>query len=311
LKYRWILLVGLTILLGLGACTLQETPAQVQVDTFTPSISVSPTKLTQKIPSITVSPSKTETTKLTATTPTTPSPLRCWNEGGSVQQHQLISDFLPDPLNFRVYLPPCYDDQPDQKYSVLYLMHGQTYNEDQWDRLGVDETADQLIASGEIPPLVIVMPGEQDQTTPPPENPYGDAIVKDLLPLINDTYRVIDNRTYRAIGGLSRGGNWAIHLGLVHWELFSILGAHSTPSFVTEGSARIREYLQAIPDEKLPRIYMDAGENDGWISYTYKLEAVLTDENIPHEWYLFQGTHDEEYWANHIENYLRWYTQGW
>ena len=212
---------------------------------------------------------------------------------------------------FRIYLPPCYDDQPDREYPVLYLMHGQSYNEDQWDRLGIDETADQLIASGEIPPLVIVMPAEQDPITPPPENPFGDAIVKELLPFINETYRIMDNRTYRAIGGLSRGGNWAVHLGLIHWGLFGILGAHSTPSFVTDGPARIREYIQAIPDNKLPRIFMDAGEKDGWISYTHKLEAVFTDENIPHEWYLFQGTHDEEYWSNHIETYLLWYSQGW
>ncbi|MBL6981100.1 MAG: hypothetical protein ISR58_07900 [Anaerolineales bacterium] len=311
MKYRWILLVELIILLGLGACTLQETPAQVQVVTFTPSISVPPTESNKSVPSITESPSQTESTELTATTTTTPPPLSCWNEGGYTQHHQLFSDFLPDPLIFRVHLPPCYDQQPEKEYPILYLLHGQSYGDDQWDRLGVDETADRLIALGEIPPFIIVLPAEQDHNTPPPESPYGDAIVNELLPYINETYRIIDKRAYRAIGGLSRGGNWAVHLGLIHWELFGTFGAHSSPSFVTEGPPRIREYLQAIPDDKLPHIYMDAGENDGWIEYTLKLEAVFTEENIPHEWFLFQGTHDEEYWANHIEDYLRWYTQGW
>ena len=237
--------------------------------------------------------------------------MTCWNEGGRIENQQLNTDLLPDPLIFRIYIPPCYDQQPEREYPVLYLLHGQTYNEDQWDRLGVDETADQLITSGEIPPFIIVMPQEQDDHTPPPENPFGVAIVSDLIPYINQSLRTLAGRTYQAIGGLSRGGNWAVHLGLTHWELFGAFGGHSTPSFVTDGPTRIREYLQTIPDEKIPRIYMDAGEDDGWVSYTYKLEAVFTEENIPHEWYLFQGTHDEEYWTNHIEDFLRWYTQRW
>ena len=305
------------IFFGVGACTLKDAPTQAPVAASAPSVPPSPTSTPNNIPSATITPTQTasatatSTATATATITSTPTTLTCWIDGGSIENQQINTDLLQDPLVVRVYIPPCYDLQPEREYPVLYLMHGQSYSDDQWDRLGIDETADQLIAEGEIPPFIIIMPHEQDQYTPPPENLFGETIIRVLIPFIDQTYRTIDHRAFRAIGGISRGGNWAIHLGLSLWEVFGAIGGHSTPTFATDGPPRIREFLQAIPDDKFPRIYLDAGVDDGWIFYTYQLEEVLTDENIPHEWYLFQGTHDEEYWANHIEKYLRWYTLEW
>ena len=70
--------------------------------------------------------------------------------GGKVEVYEFTTVLLPDPLVYRIYLPPCYDEEPERAYPVLYLIHGQTYSDTQWDRLGVPETADRLIASGEV-----------------------------------------------------------------------------------------------------------------------------------------------------------------
>ncbi len=241
----------------------------------------------------------------------TPAALPCWSEGGSVEAAQVESTRLSKPLNFVVYLPPCYTQQPERDYPTLYLLHGQTYTEDQWLRLGIDLAANALIASQEIPPLIVVMPGEQDHYTPPPENPYGRVLVDELMPYIDSKYRTLTERGDRAIGGLSRGGNWAVYLGLTEWQHFGAIGGHSAPSFVTNGPSHIREWLDNIPAESLPRIYLDAGKDDGWRHYMIQLEHILTEENIPHEWHLYQGAHQEDYWAKHVEEYLRWYTEMW
>ena len=241
----------------------------------------------------------------------TPTVLSCWSEGGSIKSQQIESDLLDEPIIYRIYLSPCYEQQPDMEYATLYLFHGQTYTEDQWDRLGIDEAANKLIADQEIPPLLIVMPFEEDDRNPPPENQYGLAFVRELLPHIDETFRTLTDREHRAIGGLSRGGNWAINIGLSNWSKFGIIGAHSTPSFVTDGPPRIRELLNGIPHDMLPRIYMDAGADDLWREHALRLEAIFTEENIPHEWHQFEGAHEEEYWAIHIEDYLLWYTQSW
>ena len=105
---------------------------------------------------------------------------------------------LRTPLQFRVYLPPCYDEEPERRYPVLYLFHGQSYNDDQWDRLGVDETSDRLIAAGEIPPLIVVMPFER-YGGQPTDTHFSQAITDILLPYIDQIYRTIPDRRHRAV----------------------------------------------------------------------------------------------------------------
>ena len=310
------LCLGLFLIVGLSACTLKENLSDVSEGSVTPSFQPQPSETrTPAAPTETIQPTKTFTPFLPSTQTPMPSPsptkLSCWSEGGIIEKREIPSNWLPDPLQFRVYTPPCYDQQNERRYPVLYLIHGQTYTDDQWDRLGADETADALIASGELSPFIIVMPREKERSTPPPANLFGDALIYDLIPRIDSDYRTLPDRYFRAIGGLSRGGNWAVHLGLSYWGFFGRIGAHSTPTFVTDGPQVIREWLSEIPAEELPGIFMDAGEDDIWLSYTLQFEEILNQEDIPHEWYLFPGQHNEEYWSAHLEQYLRWYAQDW
>ena len=173
----------------------------------------------------------------------------------------------------------------------------------------MDETADALIKSAEIPPLLIIMPRDRIWKQPP-ENNFGKAVISDLVPIIDASYRTIPERKYRAIGGLSWGANWAIHLGLTNWRIFGRIGAHSLPVFSTDGP-RLSGWLDAIPSNELPRIYLDAGDHDRWLQYTQWFEDLLTQKGIPHEWHLYPGYHNEDYWSSHVEDYLRWYTKDW
>jgi enterochelin esterase-like enzyme len=194
---------------------------------------------------------------------------------------------------------------------VLYLIHGQNYNNDQWDRLGADETADALIAAGEIPPFILVLPRDRSWAQPS-EDMFGQVVADRLVPYIDEHYRTLPERAYRAVGGLSRGAGWAVHLGLSHWELFGAIGAHSLPVFWAD-TAHIRSWLEAIPDDALPRIYLDIGEKDrpNILASATWFEGLLSEKGIPHEWHLFPGYHEEAYWQAHMEDYLRWYTLGW
>ena len=199
--------------------------------------------------------------------------------------------------------------QPERRYPVLYLIHGSTYTDDQWDRLGADEAADRLIADQSIPPLIIVMPRDRAWVEPT-EDPFGEALVSHLIPWVDGNYRTLPDRAFRAIGGLSRGASWAIHLGISRWELFGAIGAHSLPVFWSD-TPKIRNWLKSIPEAELPRIYLDIGEKDYLIESAIWFENVLNELDIPHEWYLFPGRHEEAYWQTHLEGYLRWYTQDW
>lgn len=235
----------------------------------------------------------------------------CLEEGGRIEQGNLRSTLLRLPMEYRVYLPPCYDSEPDRRYPVLYLIHGQNYNEDQWDRLGVDESADMLIQSNEIPPLIIVMPRDRNWNQPS-QDPFGKVLADELIPIIDQQFRTLDQRQFRAIGGLSRGAGWSVHLGLSRWDLFGALGGHSLPVF-WEDTAKIRSWLDNIPVEQRPRIYLDIGERDRpqILKSAVWFEELLTHEGIPHEWYLLPGYHEEAYWQKNLPRYLRWYTRTW
>lgn len=278
----------------------------VKPPSFTPSPSPSPSPIT---PSPTPTPFPSATTTPSPTLSPNPTPLTCWTEGGYIEQKSLRTNLLPLPLEYSIYLPPCYDQQPDRRYPVLYLIHGQSYNNNQWDRLGADETADTLISAGEVSPFIIVLPRDRSWASPD-EDMFGRVLVDSLVPYVDENYRTLPGRAYRSIGGLSRGASWAVHLGLSRWELFGAIGAHSLPVFWVD-TFHIREWLDSIPPDSMPRIYMDTGNRDYLIKSTTWFENLLNEKNIPHEWYLFTGYHEEEYWQSHIEQYLRWYTKDW
>jgi len=208
-------------------------------------------------------------------------------------------------------MPPCYDEQSDRRFPVLFLFHGQGYTHKQWIRLGVPETCDALITSGELPPFLVVMPHDSIWKQPS-EDGFGQALLEELIPWVEANYRTLPGREYRAIGGLSRGAAWAVHLGLSQWELFGAIGAHSLPVFLEDVSS-IDGWIDQIPIESFPRLYMDIGDHDRpeVLESAIWFEELLTEKDIPHEWHLFSGEHDETYWHSHVEQYLRWYAAEW
>ncbi|MGH2582488.1 MAG: alpha/beta hydrolase [Anaerolineales bacterium] len=235
----------------------------------------------------------------------------CIEDKGEVEQIIIDSEYFEPGFRFWIYTPPCYESRESAHYPVLYLIHGQTFSEDQWDRIGADEAADILISSGEVAPFIIVMPHDHNSLRPT-VGFFDDAVLEELLPWVDENYRTIPEREYRAIGGLSRGASWAIHFALTNPDLFGALGGHSPPVFIEEAN-KVTGWLEAIPSEMMPRLWLDIGERDlqNIMDSAVWFESVLEDLGIPHEWHLFRGNHDEEYWSNHVKEYLRWYADNW
>ncbi|HSO27843.1 MAG TPA: alpha/beta hydrolase-fold protein, partial [Anaerolineales bacterium] len=256
-------------------------------------------------PSLTPTPSPTPTLVPTATE------AACWQKPGRTEYGSLQSDLLRDLLEYTIHLPPCYDEYKSNRYPTLYLIHGQSYNQDQWQRLGAFETADRLAAEGEISPYIIVLPRDRVWSQPT-EDMFGRVVAEDLVPLVDRYYRTLPEAPYRAVGGLSRGASWAIHLGLTRYDLFGAFGGHSPPVFHTD-AIQMRTWLDELPPEQTPRIYLDIGDNDRpeILRSALWFEQLLTEKGIPHEWRMFSGYHEEAYWQKHLEDYLRWYAEEW
>lgn len=289
LRTKWFAML-LTLFAGLCACS----PLNQPVPTFTqfPS-TASPTYL----PTLTPSPFPTPTI----------TPLACLTNSGRVEEGSL--DSTNPPQEFRIYLPPCYAEKTDQRYPVLYLLHGQTYTDDQWIRLGAVKIADQLILSGEASPFIIVFPDDRYWNLPPGPG-FGQRLVEELIPYIDATYRTFPDREQRAIGGMSRGAGWALRLGLTHWDLFGAIGLHSLAASQKDTS-EIRNWLVSIPPASRPRVFMDIGDNDPELTMASRVENQFNDFGLTHEWHLYRGAHTEEYWSAHVDEYIRWYAKGW
>ncbi|MEW5870412.1 MAG: alpha/beta hydrolase-fold protein [Chloroflexota bacterium] len=322
-KIVWMLI--LVCALGLSACATRA-GAQMQVE---PSPAPGGTLQARPLisPTAALPPTQTSTAHAPATTTSTPTarplatktptntatatPLACLSQGGRIETDSLRTLLLRLPMDYRVYVPPCYDQQTSHRYPVLYLIHGQSYNDDQWDRLGVDETIDRLVEAGQIAPFIVVMPRDR-YGGQPSENNFAQVVVNELMPLIDSEYRTIPERSQRAVGGLSRGAGWAVHLAFVYWEQFGALGAHS-PAIFYDDAQRMRVYLDTIPPEQYPRLYVDVGDKDRpeIMDVSLWFEKLLNEWDVPHEWHLFSGYHEEAYWQVHVETYLRWYAQDW
>ncbi len=272
-------------------------------------------------------PEPVETAPPTATvTPTPPptatrTPIPCTDTHGEVILDSFESEIAGGEVRFRVYLPPCYGATA-RRYPVLYMMHGLGWNMDdaQWDRMGIDEAADDGYAQGALPPMIIVMPNgnDADYSDSQGASPVPDMMVHELIPLVDSRYCTWAEPQARAIGGLSRGGFWAYWIAFNHPDMFSRVGGHSPyfyqPFYPTDKNPfNVVDTAEGI--ERLV-MYMDHGGmgrdaievQPGVRSFIEHLkQRGIEPEYVVNPY----GDHLEEYWAEHVAEYLTFYGADW
>ena len=295
-------LLAITLLVLLAACSMLDASPVNETDTVTPNL---PTSQPEQ-PSQTPLPTQKSDTPQPALPTTDTVEQSCSESAGKLQGYQI--SWGDELLSGTVYTPPCYLES-DLRYPTLYLLHGATETEQQWEDLGLDEVANDLIGREEIPPLIIIMPRE-DTWISLKDNHYGDQLIQAVIPWIDNEYRTLAERRYRAVGGLSRGGNWALRLGLLHWGMFGSLGAHSAPLFYGDLN-RLPGWLEDIQEGSIPRIYLDISEGDKYLAEAESLRDILEKAGVALEWHLYPGLHNDTYWSSHLEEYLLWYCEGW
>ncbi len=227
----------------------------------------------------------------------------CSGSEGYIVRSEIEHPSLPRALPFRVYLPPCYDEQPEKYYPALYLLHGLQGTDAQWDELGIDEAANALIGSGTLPPFLIIMPWQRTGIEIEP------ALLDVLIPHIDQTYRTRLEPEWRAIGGVSRGAGQALRIALTHHDIFSILGLHSPATLYAEGL--ILQWLLAIPIEERPDIWMDIGDHDSLLPSAQSLLNLLSQNDFETIVRINSGDHTSDYWRAHVARYLQWYADHW
>jgi enterochelin esterase-like enzyme len=307
------------IILLMTACTAEpaSVPATaVVVATLTPPlpvvITLPPTRPLPTTPTPSPTPLVTNT-PLPGPSPTLlPSPTPCAVLGG------IVTGSYPSRLagptrTYRIYLPPCYGAD-DRVYPTLYMLHGNATNDNHWDVLGLDEAAAVGIAAAVIPPLLIVMPEGGAIANNSSGGPFSfeGVVVNELIPFIESNYCAWSAGSGRAIGGLSRGGYWALEIAFRQPELFGAVGGHSAALLDSFAGPDLNPQSTVLNSELGDlRIYLDIGETDYVIAPLRQLHESMVTAGIEHTWVLNSGSHEDSYWMAHLDEYLAWYSELW
>ena len=205
---------------------------------------------------------------------------------GQVLAYSFNSQTLGRDWHYNAYLPDGYDHS-NLRYPVLFMLHGYSENENAWVSKGrINAVADRLIASGDISPVVIIMPGSGDNWYLDLKEKIETAFIQDLIPEVERTFRVIPEREGRSIGGDSMGGYGALRFILKYPERFGAALLMSPAIYVPEppptSSARKGDVFGSPFDAEV------------WqrVNYPSLLDAFFA-KHLPIALYINAGDHDD------------------
>jgi enterochelin esterase-like enzyme len=310
-------LLALALLAGCEVFERYEPTPVVVVITAPPSPTPPPTASPTFTPTWTPAPTATPDLRPTGT------PFPCADTQGQIINFiDNFSEIARENMRYLVYLPPCYF-QTQRRFPVVYLFHGLSYREQQWEDIGLIRALDAGILDGSLPPMILVMPylgviGQLDQF--PPQASFERVILEEILPQVERNFCTINNRAHRGIGGISKGGFWAFSIAMRHPQAFSRVGGHSAffpnnpvaipPPFNPLELALNAETL-LDPALRLA-LYMDNGAQDQGGRSIQLISSRLATRSIPHTYIVHPiGEHNNDYWAAHAREYLEFYGAEW
>ena len=209
-----------------------------------------------------------------------------------------------------VYVPEVYYSQPKRTFPVLYLRHGGGDNERSWWENGnADAIMDNAIAFGAEPMLVVMTNGLADNTWSDGYSPGGISImeqelVNDVIPLIEQRYRVRKDRESRAIAGLSLGGGQAFVIGLRNLDKFAWVGEFSS-GLVSDPSLDLSTYGIFLDDSDVMNRYLKllwiscGTEDERWEGHC-AFNALLTVNGLKHEFDFAPYGHQWQFWREQL-----------
>jgi len=245
---------------------------------------------------------------------------------GTVSKVWYHSDVLGFDRRMYVYTPPDYNIS-DNKYPVFYLLHGAGGDEDAWTNMGrTAQIMDNLIARGKAIPMIVVMTngnanqaGAQNEVPPLPTTTGGrgqeDAVtsmvrggfeqhlVKDVIPFIEENYKVMTGKDKRAIAGLSMGG---MHTQTITYDnpgMFGYIGVFSMGLMNFGPQNRDEEAVEKERDEKIEAL-KNSGYELYWIAcgtddFLYESVTTLREVLDKHDFrYIYRESSGGHTWAN-------------
>lgn len=228
-----------------------------------------------------------------------------------------------------------YDDS-NECYPVLYLFHSAGATDETWTQIGhLKEIADDAIRSAVALPMIIVMPdasgsdehhlGKHLGYFSSPGWDYESYFHNELIPLVDQTYRTLADKSHRAISGISMGGEAAVAYAQKYSDYYGAVGSISGILGKPEQSVMAKTdadyaaglmknnpalYVEnATPDqvESLKTIswYADCGDNDFFYEGNIQFFLAMKAKGITIDYRMRSGVHDWFYWTSGLRPVLQ------
>jgi enterochelin esterase-like enzyme len=248
---------------------------------------------------------------------------------GSITRHFYKSTVVGDDRDFYVYTPPNYDPNRKEPYPVLYLLHGLGDDSSGWLSTGAANVIlDNLIAQGKAKPMIMVNTlgygapemvagggrgGMNGLGVMQKNNEFfAKALITEVIPQVEKSYRASRDRKDRAVAGLSMGGAQALFTGLNHIDRFAWVASFSG-AFVMYGSGgrggppmdaalfqKTFPALDAKAASQLRLLWISCGVSDGLIGVNRQLKEYLKSKNIQFKDLEHPGAHTWSVWRHNL-----------
>ena len=222
---------------------------------------------------------------------------------GTVRFHLYHSSITGEYKPLYVYAPAGYDQKKD-RLPVIYLQHGGGEDEIGWVWHGkINYVLDNLLAEGRMKPCLVAMACgysfAEDGTSHPSLSAFDEEMANDIVPFVDQNYRTVPDRKFRAMSGLSMGAIQTEKIILKYPELFAKAGMFSGVFRITDDQG---EEVPVFADEKTfsdayDYVFIGVGEEDGLYKSVDPLVKKLREErNLPIDYFHCPGGHTWTFW---------------
>ncbi len=217
-----------------------------------------------------------------------------------------------------IYTPPTYDVNINDKYPVLYILHGGGEDERGWATQGkTDIILDNLIADKKASPMLVVMMdgnvsseglagfGEQSLKK------FEDELKNAVIPFVEKNYRTKTDGNDRALAGLSLGGLQSLYAGIRNTNMFSYLGVFSSGWFANQPTLSDPEYTfmkenATTINNNLKSFWIAMGGKEDIAYNNCKIMLGKFDEmGIKYTYNEYPGGHTWPVWRNNLYNFAQ------
>jgi enterochelin esterase-like enzyme len=246
----------------------------------------------------------------------------------AVLQRSFRSSALNATERYAVYLPAGYATS-HRRYPVIYALHGLPGSATSYENMPIAAWG-EIAQDADDPAIVVAPQGARPGDSDPewhdwaPGRNWESAVAKDLVGVVDRTYRTIPNRRGRAIIGMSAGGYGAALIGLHNLAVFSVIQSWSgyfhptnpagtapldVGSPIANLTASAHSFVPLLPGwfatwQPTYFSFYIGDQDTRFLAENRQLDRELRAAGVAHHFAVYPGGHTSALWSGHARTWI-------